>query len=48
MTCVHLTLSKKNPLKTSRLHYEFHLKPHMLIKLCVGNYCTNDGLVNGA
>jgi hypothetical protein len=44
----NFTLSKTYPLKTSGLHYEFHLKPNMLIILCVDNYCTNDGLVNGA
>jgi hypothetical protein len=43
----NFTLSKTNPLKTNGLHYEFHLKPNMLIKLCVDNYCTNDGLVYG-
>jgi hypothetical protein len=32
--------------KIGGLHYEFHLKPNMLIELCVDNYCTNDGFVN--
>ncbi len=42
------TLSKINPSKIGGLHYELHLKPNLLTELCVINYCTNDGLVNGA
>jgi hypothetical protein len=44
----NFALSKTDPLKNSGLHYELHLKPNMLIKLCAGKYYTNDGLVNGA
>jgi hypothetical protein len=40
------TLSKVNLSKIARLHYELHLKPNMLIKLCARNYCIEDGLVN--
>ncbi len=42
------TLSKVIMSKTVRLHYELHLKPNMLIKLCAQNYCIEDGFVNGA
>jgi hypothetical protein len=42
------TLSKIDPYKIGGLHYELHLKPNLLIELCVNNYCTNDGLVNNA
>lgn len=34
--------------KTSGLHTLIRLKPKMLVELCVGNYNTSDGLVNGA
>jgi len=43
----NFTLFKTNPLKIGGLHYEFHLKPNILIELCVGNYCINDRFVNG-
>jgi hypothetical protein len=42
-----LTLSKIDPSKIVGLHYELHLKPNMLIKLCIRKYCIEDGLVNG-
>jgi hypothetical protein len=36
-----------DPNFTIRLHLEIWVKENMLIKLCVGNYSTHDGLVNG-
>jgi hypothetical protein len=36
------------PNETCGLHIELLLKKYILIKLCVGNYSTLDGLVNGA
>jgi hypothetical protein len=41
------TVSKIDPSKTSRLHYELHFKPNMLIKLCAINCCIKDEFVNG-
>jgi hypothetical protein len=29
------------------LHLEVQVKKNMLVELCVGNYATHDGLVNG-
>ncbi len=29
------------------LHYTIHMKKYMLVELCVGNYATSNGLVNG-
>ncbi len=34
--------------KIISLHSTIHRNIYMLIKLCVGNYATFDGLVNGA
>jgi hypothetical protein len=47
-TCLsHLKLSNL-PFQTVGLHYEILAKKKMLVELCVGNYETFDGLVNGA
>jgi hypothetical protein len=32
----------------ARLHLEVQVKKNMLVELCVGNYVTHHGLVNGA
>jgi len=34
--------------KIAGLHFRINIKICMLIELCVGNYATFDGLVNGA
>jgi hypothetical protein len=33
--------------KISSLHLLIHLKKNMLVELCVSNYATSNGLVNG-
>jgi hypothetical protein len=43
----HLKLSNL-PFQTVGLHYKILAKKKMLVELCVGNYETFDGLVNGA
>lgn len=43
----HFTLSD-DPHKTVGLHKILRLEPNMLVELCAGNYCIEDGLVNGA
>ncbi len=37
-----------DPSKTIDLHTTIHIKQGMVVELCVGNYATNDCLVNGA
>jgi hypothetical protein len=37
-----------DPSKTLSLHIIICMKQNMLFELCVGNYATFDGLVNGA
>ncbi len=34
--------------KTTGLHFIINIKKYMLVELCVGNYATYNGLVNGA
>ncbi len=36
------------PFHTSGLHHELFFKKYMLVELCVENYATLNGLVNGA
>ncbi len=36
-----------DPSKIIGLHFIIHIKKDMLLELCVGNYATFDGLVNG-
>jgi hypothetical protein len=36
------------PNQTFGVHHELFLKKHMLMELCVRNYCTSNGIVNGA
>ncbi len=43
----HLKLSNL-PFQRVGLHYEILAEKKMLVELCVGNYETFDGLVNGA
>jgi hypothetical protein len=43
----HFKLSQL-PNETSELHIELLLKKNILVELCVGNYSTLDGLINGA
>jgi hypothetical protein len=33
---------------TIGLHSKVQVKKNMLVELCVGNYATHDGLINGA
>jgi hypothetical protein len=37
-----------DPSKIASLHIIIHIKQDMVVELCVGNYATYDGLVNGA
>ncbi len=39
---------QNNPNFTAKLHLKFQVKKNLLVELCVGNYSTHDGLVNGA
>jgi hypothetical protein len=36
-----------DPNKTTSLHSTIHILKNMLVELCVGNYATFDGVVNG-
>ncbi len=36
-----------DPSKIASLHFTNNIKKNMLVELCVGNYATSDGLVNG-
>jgi hypothetical protein len=36
------------PKQTSGVHHELFFKRYMLVELCVGNYCTSNGIVNDA
>jgi len=36
-----------DPNKTSGLHSTIHIKRDMLVELCVSNYATHDGFMNG-
>ncbi len=39
---------QNDPNYTIELHLKIWVKKNMLVKLCVGNYSTHDGLANGA
>jgi hypothetical protein len=47
-TCPKSFQLQNDPNFTAILHSEIQVKKNMLVKLCVGNYSTHDGLVNGA
>jgi hypothetical protein len=38
---------QNDPNFTIKLHLKVQIKKNMLVELCVGNYLTHDGLVNG-
>jgi hypothetical protein len=37
-----------DPSKTKSLYFIINILKYMLVELCVGNYATSNGLVNGA
>ncbi len=47
-SCLPSCKLSNDPSKTIGLHFIIQIKKDMLVELCVSNYATYDGLVNGA
>jgi hypothetical protein len=47
-TCPKSFQLQNDPNFTIGFHLEIRVRKNMLVKLCVGNHSTHDGLVNGA
>ncbi len=48
VTCPKSFQLQNDPNFIIKLHLEIWVKKNMWVKLCVGNYSTHDGLLNGA